>query len=56
MRTKQLRFFLLLFFLIAFGKSGYATHNRAGEITYEWIGASSFDYKYRITIVQRHRQ
>jgi len=51
MRTKQLRFFLFLFFLIAFGKSGHATHNRAGEITYEFIGASSFDYKYRITIV-----
>lgn len=51
MRTKLLRFFLFLFFLFSFGKNSFATHNRAGEITYQWIGTSPTDYKYRITII-----
>lgn len=35
---------LLLFFLMHL--PGWSTHNRAGEITYEWLGG----YKYRFTI------
>lgn len=50
MTMKKLRFFLFLFFLLTISKCIYATHNRAGEITYEWIGASTSDLKYRITI------
>ncbi len=51
MRMKQIRFYLFLFFLISFGENVFATHNRAGEITYEWIGTAPNDYKYRITII-----
>ena len=28
----------------------YATHNRAGQITYEWIGRNQAELKYRVTI------
>ena len=43
--------FLLLFSLLFAGTSFvFATHNRAGEITYQYIGDLNHPYKYRIRI------
>ncbi|MBA3971463.1 MAG: hypothetical protein H0X46_04855, partial [Bacteroidetes bacterium] len=42
-------FLSIVILLIGFTNS-FATHNRAGEITYEYIGDASNPYKYRITI------
>ncbi len=39
--------YLIFIFLLIFSLNVYATHNRAGEITYEQIGL----YKYRITLI-----
>jgi gliding motility-associated-like protein len=52
MKIKQAGTFLSCFFilLLSAGKIS-ATHNRAGEITYEWIGQNPTDYKYRATII-----
>src|SRR4051812_10298808 len=44
-----LRLFFL-FFLMTLSFSGYATHNRAGEITYEFVGANAQDLTYKVTI------
>ena len=46
------RFFKLFIFFLFFiaVKNSFATHNRAGEITYKWIGATSSELKYRVTI------
>ena len=46
-KSNRLIFFLLLFCMT---KLVHATHNRAGEITYEWIGSTIFELKYKITI------
>lgn len=44
-------FRIILFLSLCFSfASSYATHNRAGEITYEWIGNNQSQLKYRITI------
>lgn len=39
----------ILVLLIGFSNS-FATHNRAGEITYKYIGTPTNPYKYRITV------
>lgn len=39
----------ILVLLIGF-TNAFATHNRAGEITYEYIGTPALPYKYRITV------
>ncbi len=41
---------LSLFILFVGLANGYATHNRAGEISYKYIGDASHPYKYRITV------
>ncbi len=43
---------ITLFFVILFAgiSTAFATHNRAGEITYEYIGDAGNPYKYRITV------
>ncbi len=46
---KLFRFCLLFLFFLSI-KTSFATHNRAGEITYQWIGADSSDLTYRVTI------
>lgn len=43
------RALILLLFLLG-GTALLATHNRAGEITYTWIGTNSTDYTYKIKI------
>ncbi|MEA3496737.1 MAG: gliding motility-associated C-terminal domain-containing protein [Bacteroidota bacterium] len=40
---------LLIFIAVLFPKISFATHNRAGEITYKQIG-SLLDYKFEITV------
>ena len=40
---------IFLFFFSILNKV-FATHNRAGQITYEWIGQSQADLKYKVTI------
>ncbi len=43
--------FLLLFTLLILGFANvYATHNRAGEITFEYIGYSGHPYLYKIKV------
>ncbi len=39
----------IVFLLIGFSSS-FATHNRAGEITYRYIGTPSLPYNYEITV------
>ncbi len=48
----KIRFiFFLLFFISIATLDLFATHNRAGEITYEWIGRpNQSDLRYKITI------
>lgn len=46
---KQLKIFLFLF-LMSVSSAVFATHNRAGEITYRFIGANNTDLKYEVTI------
>lgn len=48
---KLLRFFLFLICILSVNSNVFATHNRAGEITFEWIGVNLIDLKYKITIV-----
>lgn len=48
---KLLRFFLFSLLLFCYGESVFATHNRAGEISYQWIGTDSLDLTYKIVIV-----
>ncbi len=43
------RFFIFIFFCFVVNNV-YATHNRAGQITYEWIGQNQTELKYRVTI------
>ena len=40
---------VIIVFLIGF-TDVYATHNRAGEITYQYIGDVSHPFKYRVTV------
>src|SRR4051812_14629254 len=46
---KLLRFCLVIFLLVVSGRNAFATHNRAGEITYESVGGSVYHYKITIT-------
>ncbi len=46
----RLRYLILTIFFFAACLPTFATHNRAGEITYKWIGVNLSDYKYEITI------
>ncbi|MDP2386320.1 MAG: gliding motility-associated C-terminal domain-containing protein [Bacteroidota bacterium] len=48
--SKNIYSFLLLFFIISF--EAFATHNRSGEITYEWLGANQ--YKIRVTTYTKY--
>lgn len=41
---------IFLLFLLHACLAGVATHNRAGEITYTWIGNNSTDFTYRIKV------
>lgn len=43
--------FIVFVFAILFSHGAFATHNRAGEITYKWIGVNQTDYTYEITII-----
>lgn len=43
------RFFLVAIILFC-TQSVFATHNRAGEITYQWIGNSPTSLRYKVTI------
>ena len=47
---KLIRVFFLLLVLLSTTFVANATHNRAGEITYQFIGNSPTELKYRITI------
>ena len=45
------KFLLSIFVLFVGLTDGFATHNRAGEITYKWIGDYPLHpYKYKITV------
>jgi gliding motility-associated-like protein len=44
------KYFLFIVFLIAGISATYATHNRAGEITYRYIGTVDLPYRYEITV------
>ncbi len=48
---KLVRFFLLFVFVFLICENSFATHNRAGEISYQWIGTDSTDLTYKIIIV-----
>ncbi len=41
--------YIIIFFFISL-KIVYATHNRAGQITYKWIGQNQAELKYEVTI------
>lgn len=41
---------LLTFFFLLFLSTSFATHNRAGDITYRYIGTVSNPYQYEITV------
>ena len=41
---------LLLFFLFVLVQNTFASHFRAGEITYEYVGNAAYPYRYHITI------
>ena len=47
---KIIRHFFIFFLFFITTKNVFATHNRAGQITYEWIGRNQSELKYRITI------
>ncbi len=44
------KFLLSVIILLIGFSNAFATHNRAGEITYEYIGDAAHPYKYRITV------
>lgn len=45
----KLRYHLLVIFCLAFLSHVQATHNRAGEITYKWIGPGLHTYQIKVT-------
>ncbi len=47
---KKSVFSLLLVIALFSAGTVFATHNRAGQITYEWIGQSQSDLTYKVTI------
>jgi len=47
---KALRILFIIFLLLSLTEKIQATHNRAGEITYEWIGSTPQELRYRVTI------
>ena len=44
---KRLLLFFLLFVVV---QNTFASHFRAGEITYEYVGNAAYPYRYHITI------
>lgn len=48
MKMRYLRILIVFFFCISF-KYSFATHNRAGEITYRQLGSSIFTLEFTIT-------
>ena len=45
----KFRYYLFTLFCLAFFTNINATHNRAGEITYKWVGPSLYRYEIKIT-------
>lgn len=45
----KFRYLLLIIFSVGFFLTIKATHNRAGEITYKWIGPGKYTYQIKIT-------
>lgn len=43
------RNYLLIIFCLAFFTNAKATHNRAGEITFKWVGPSLYTYQIKVT-------
>ncbi|MCD6018525.1 MAG: hypothetical protein K0S53_1646 [Bacteroidetes bacterium] len=43
------RYYLILILCLAFSSHVNATHNRAGEITYKWIGPGAHTYQIKVT-------
>lgn len=42
---------LLPFFFLLLANQSFATHNMAGDITYKYIGNTSFPYRYEVTVI-----
>lgn len=45
----KFRYYLFTFFCALFFIQAKATHNRAGEITYKWIGPGKYTYQIKVT-------
>ncbi|MCD6018526.1 MAG: hypothetical protein K0S53_1647 [Bacteroidetes bacterium] len=45
----KFRYYLFAFFCVLFFTQAKATHNRAGEITFKWIGPGKYTYQIKVT-------
>lgn len=45
----KLPYYLFAFFCVLFFTQAKATHNRAGEITFKWIGPGKYTYQIKVT-------